>query len=115
MVDVVVVGLGCVGLSTTYHMASKGLKVIGLEQFGDSGAEGTCSYGEARIWRHLQPSEEATQLMVETQKLWKKMEEKSGEKLIIPTGILVVGPKDSPEFKEFKDTAAADVEFLSSK
>lgn len=51
--DVIVIGLGCVGLSTCHHLASKGLKVIGIEQFPNSGHYGSSSFGQARIWRHL--------------------------------------------------------------
>jgi len=43
--DVIVVGLSCAGLSTAYHCAKAGLKVIGFEANEVSGDMGTSSYG----------------------------------------------------------------------
>jgi len=50
--DVIVVGLSCTGLSTTYHCSKAGLKVIGFEANEVSGDMGSSSYGSTRIYRH---------------------------------------------------------------
>ncbi len=49
--EVVVVCLGCYGLSAANYAAQKGLKVLGLERFSDTGSIGTSSNGYSRIWR----------------------------------------------------------------
>ena len=54
--DVIVVGLGCVGLSTTYYWSNKGLKVLGLEMNSSSGELGTSSHGTTRIYRYNDPN-----------------------------------------------------------
>jgi sarcosine oxidase len=48
--DVVLVGLGAMGLSTAYHLAKRGQRVIGLERFTLAHAHGS-SHGETRITR----------------------------------------------------------------
>jgi sarcosine oxidase len=49
--DVIVVGLGCVGMSSAYQLSKNGYKVLGLEKHSDTGSIGTSSYGLTRIWR----------------------------------------------------------------
>lgn len=50
--DVIIVGLGCVGISTAYSCTKvPGMKVIGLERHSDTGEIGSSSYGHTRIWR----------------------------------------------------------------
>lgn len=51
--DVIIVGLGCVGLSTAYYSSLKGLKVLGFERYANSGALGSGSAGHGRIWRYM--------------------------------------------------------------
>ena len=48
--DVGVVGLGAMGSAAVYHLASKGLKVIGIDQFYPPHVLGS-SHGETRIIR----------------------------------------------------------------
>ena len=74
-----VVGLGCVGLSASYYLSKQGLKVIGLEQYPNSGHEGTNSFGHGRIWRHIQTTQEATDQMIKAQEMWVQIERESGQ------------------------------------
>ncbi|MGZ5223346.1 MAG: FAD-dependent oxidoreductase, partial [Burkholderiales bacterium] len=48
--DVIVVGVGGMGSATVYHLARRGLKVLGLEQF-DIPNEFGSSHGVSRIIR----------------------------------------------------------------
>ena len=50
-IDVVIVGLGCVGLGAAYELAKVGYKVIGFERNSVSGDLGTGSFGHTRLWR----------------------------------------------------------------
>lgn len=58
--DVIIVGLGCVGMATAYYCSKMGLKVLGLERFSDTGSIGTSSYGYTRIWRLAHPDDRYT-------------------------------------------------------
>ena len=48
--DAVVVGLGAMGCATLFHLARRGLRVLGLEQY-DAGHELGSSHGDSRIIR----------------------------------------------------------------
>ena len=75
----IIVGLGCVGLSTAYYLTKQGLKVLGLEKYSDSGSIGTASYGHTRIWRLSHNDDRYTQMMSESLEIWKEIEEKCGQ------------------------------------
>jgi len=98
--DVIVVGLGIVGLGTTYYLSKRGLKVLGLEQCHSSGAIGSSSYGHTRIWRYSHTDSRYTKMMQEAQPLWKEIEERTGTKLFYDGGLLDVGDPADPEFKK---------------
>lgn len=48
--DVIVLGVGGVGSAALYHLAAKGLRVLGVEQFEPGHARGS-SHGQTRIIR----------------------------------------------------------------
>ena len=48
--DVIVVGVGAMGSAACYHLARRGLRVLGIEQFGIPHALGS-SHGYSRIIR----------------------------------------------------------------
>src|SRR6185436_14740115 len=50
--DVIVVGLGAMGGATACHLARRGRRVLGLEQFPPGHARGS-SHGESRIIREI--------------------------------------------------------------
>ena len=54
--DVIIIGLGCVGISTAFNCTRvPRMKVIGLERLSDTGEIGSSSYGHTRIWRTSHP------------------------------------------------------------
>ena len=48
------------------------------------------------------------------EKIWKQIEEESGEQLLLKTGFLLVGPENE-EFKRYEATATPDVERLNTQ
>ena len=48
--DVIVIGLGAMGSATAYQLASRGVRVLGLEQFDVPHALGS-SHGSSRMIR----------------------------------------------------------------
>lgn len=95
MYDVIVVGVGGMGSAAVYHLARRNVSVLGLEQF-DIPHEFGSSHGISRIIR-LAYSEGAfyVPLLVRAYELWRELEEQAGERLLIITGGLDAGPKDS--------------------
>ena len=47
-----IIGLGIAGLFSAYELSKRGHKVIGFEQFCDSGMTGSSSAGLTRIYRY---------------------------------------------------------------
>jgi len=80
--DVIVVGLGCIGLSTTYYLSSKGYKVLGLEQNPSSGYLGTGCFGETRPWHYMNTDIRYVSMFAESMHLWRRIEKSSKTKLL---------------------------------
>jgi sarcosine oxidase len=96
--DVIVVGLGGMGSATLFHLARRGLRVLGLERF-DLLHEHGSSHGLTRIirlayWEH--PSYVA--LLRRSYELWRELEQVSNERLLHVTGSVDAGPSDGPIF-----------------
>jgi sarcosine oxidase len=97
--DVIVIGLGGMGSASAYHLARRGKRVLGLEQF-DLLHERGSSHGLTRIIRlayHEDPS--YVPLLRRSYELWHDLEADSGERLLITTGSLEGGPEDGPTFR----------------
>ena len=104
--DVIIVGLGCVGIGAAYNLSKQGMKVLGFEKHPDSGCLGTASYGLTRIWRTSHDDERYNQMQEEALELWREIEQKSGKEIILTTGMLWV-VRDGSELLEFLRTHGA--------
>ncbi|MFL5447076.1 MAG: N-methyl-L-tryptophan oxidase [Gemmatimonadales bacterium] len=96
--DVIVVGLGGMGSATLFHLAQRGLRVLGLERY-DLLHEYGSSHGLTRIirlayWEH--PGYVA--LLRRSYQLWRELERLSGERLLHITGSIDGGPVNGPVF-----------------
>jgi sarcosine oxidase len=97
--DAIVIGLGGMGSATAFHLARRGRRVLGLEQYGLLHARGS-SHGLTRIIRlayHEHPS--YVPLLRRAYELWHELEQLSGERLLITTGSIEGGPEDGPLFQ----------------
>jgi sarcosine oxidase len=93
--DLIVIGVGGMGSATVYHAARRGLAVLGLEQFDIPHAQGS-SHGVNRIIRlayYEHPS--YVPLLRRAYELWRELENRAGERLLIITGSIDVGRVDS--------------------
>ncbi len=91
--DAIVVGVGGMGSAAVYHLAKGGARVLGLERFDIPHPFGS-SHGLTRIIR-LAYSEGShyVPLLREAYRLWRELEELSGESILRVTGGLDIGPQ----------------------
>jgi sarcosine oxidase len=92
--EVVVVGTGGVGSAALWHLARRGVRVVGLDRFPPAHDRGS-SHGETRIIRLAYFEHPGyVPLLRRAYALWAELEESSGEHLYRQTGILEIGPPD---------------------
>jgi sarcosine oxidase len=94
-VDVAVIGLGAMGSAALLHLARRGLRVLGIEQF-EPGHDRGSSHGETRIIRlgyFEHPS--YVPLVRAALPLWRALERDSGASLLDVTGIIEIGAPES--------------------
>ncbi len=105
--DVGVIGLGGMGSSVAYHLARRGARVLGLEQFGPAHDRGS-SHGESRIIR-LAYFEGAAYvpLLLRAYELWEQLQRESGQHLLTITGGLYVGAPGSSRIDGARSSVAA--------
>ncbi|HET9416417.1 MAG TPA: N-methyl-L-tryptophan oxidase [Candidatus Limnocylindria bacterium] len=97
--DAIVIGLGGHGSAAAYHLARRGRRVLGLEQFAPLHEQGS-SHGLTRIIRlayHEHPS--YVPLLRRAYELWHELESVADEELLITTGALEGGPGDGATFR----------------
>ena len=89
--DVIVVGVGGMGSATTYHLAQRGARVLGLEQFGIPHELGS-SHGQTRIIRQAYYEDPRyVPLLLRAYELWHALEAAVDEQLLFITGMLNIG------------------------
>ena len=90
----IVVGLGAMGSATLYHLAQRGSRALGLEQFAPGHTRGS-SHGDSRIIRETYFEHPLyVPLVRRAHELWRELERRSGESLMTITGGLMIGPPD---------------------
>jgi sarcosine oxidase len=97
--DALVVGIGGMGSAALYHLASRGLRVLGLERFTIGHDRGS-SHGVNRIIRlaYLEhPS--YVPLLRRAYALWRELESRAGETLLFITGSLDIGSPGSQTYE----------------
>ncbi|NKI31825.1 N-methyl-L-tryptophan oxidase [Croceivirga thetidis] len=103
--DVIVIGVGSMGSSTCYHMAKRGYKVLGLEQF-DIPHELGSHAGQTRIIRKSYG--EATNyvpLLERAYENWSTLEEETGTQVFFKNGMVYFGTPDSPFLQTVKESS----------
>lgn len=97
--DVIVVGVGGMGSATVFHLAQRGLEVLGLERYDIPHAMGS-SHGITRIIRlayYEHPS--YIPLLRRAYDLWSDLEATHSRQLLYRTGSIDAGPPDSHVFE----------------
>ena len=97
--DAIVIGLGGMGSAAAYHLARRGKRVLGLEQFAPLHDRGS-SHGLTRIIRLAYHEDPAyVPLLRRAYELWHDLESEVGQPLLITTGSLEGGPEDGHTFR----------------
>ncbi|MEK7863199.1 MAG: N-methyl-L-tryptophan oxidase [Chloroflexota bacterium] len=92
--DAIVVGLGAHGSAAAYHLAKRGLRVLGVEQFPRGHTLGS-SGGLSRIIRlSYYEHPDYVPMLKRAWDLWRELERESGETLLRQTGGLYMGSPD---------------------
>jgi sarcosine oxidase len=103
--DVIVLGIGSMGSSTCYYLASRGHRVLGLEQFDiphDQGAHA----GQSRIIRKAYfEHPDYVPLLERAYENWKEIEHKTGSQIYFPTGLLYAGKPNDVLIKGVRESA----------
>ena len=98
--DAIVLGVGAMGSAALYHLAQRGLDVLGIEQF-DIPHELGSSGGVTRIYRlAYQEHPSYVPLMRRALDLWERLQEQAGETLYRTTGSVHAGPPGSSMFED---------------
>ncbi|WP_305783187.1 N-methyl-L-tryptophan oxidase [Symbioplanes lichenis] len=93
--DVIVAGLGGMGSATASHLASRGLRVLGLEKFGPAHDRGA-SHGGSRITRQSYfEGADYVPLLLRAYELWERLAHDSGRDVIRLTGGVMAGRPES--------------------
>ncbi len=92
--DVIVLGVGGFGSAACYHLARRGVRVLGLEQFPLMHDRGS-SHGETRIIRMAYfEHPDYVPLLRRAYQLWAELEASAATTLFRKTRLLISGPAD---------------------
>ncbi len=106
--DVIVLGVGGMGSATCFHLAKRGVKVLGLEQFSIGHQYGS-SHGETRaIRRAYFEHPNYIPLLNRAYELWDELAELSGKHIFVRNGLVIYGnPLTSSVYQGVQKSAAA--------
>jgi len=94
--DVIVVGLGTAGSATCMALAARGVSVLGLDAASPPHQRGS-HHGESRSIRRAYLEGSAyVPMALRAWELWRKLEQKTGTRLLYSTPNLTLGPVDGP-------------------
>lgn len=92
--DCIVIGTGGIGSAALFHVAQRGVRVVGIDRFPPGHDRGS-SHGETRLIRlAYMEHPDYVPLLRRAYSLWAELSERCGEQLYTETGLLEVGPAD---------------------
>lgn len=105
--DVIVAGLGAMGSATACHLAARGARVLGIDQYAPPHTMGS-SHGESRIIRQVYYEHPLYVPLVQRSfELWRKLErDASAPDLLTVTGGLMLGEESSGLIRGSRRAAA---------
>jgi sarcosine oxidase len=104
--DALVLGVGGMGAAALAHLASRGLRVLGVEQ-DDVPSDRGSSVGETRVIRKAYAEDPRyVPLLVRAYELWRELEAGAGARLFERTGCLNLGAPDHPAVRGVLESAS---------
>ncbi len=103
--DVIVIGLGAMGSATLCQLASRGVRVLGIEQFDLPHARGSYHGFSRMIRMAYYEHKDYVPLLRQAFSLWAKLEAEINAKLLYNTGVLYVGSPGSVVLERSLDAA----------
>lgn len=92
--DCIVIGTGGIGSAALFHVAQRGVRVVGIDRFPPGHDRGS-SHGETRLIRlAYMEHPDYVPLLRRAYSLWAELSERCNEQLYTETGLLEVGPAD---------------------
>jgi sarcosine oxidase len=105
--DAIVIGLGAMGSAAAQHLAERGCRVKGFDQFSPPHNLGS-SHGLTRIFRRAYFEDPRyVPLLIRSFELWKRLERDTGAALLHLPGVLVLGPTHGELVKRSSESAVA--------
>ena len=103
--DVIVLGVGGMGSATCRELASRGISVLGLDQFPFVHDRGS-SHGESRIIRKAYfEHPNYVPLLHRAYEKWHELEHSTGQELFVPTGLVLSGPSQGETIRGARTSA----------
>ena len=116
--DFIIVGLGTAGSATCMNLARRGYRVLGLDQYRPPHTMGS-HHGQSRSVRRAYPEgSHYVAMALKSWELWRTLEKDQGQRLLVTTENITVGPPPSPALSGFiKSARAHDIphEYLSAR
>ena len=94
--DVIVVGVGSMGSAAVHTLAARGLRVLGLENFGPAHDQGSAHGGSRIIRQAYFEGPEYVPLLRRAFEGWRELAEQSGRDLIRLCGGIYLGDPENP-------------------
>ncbi|MEM8678286.1 MAG: N-methyl-L-tryptophan oxidase [Planctomycetota bacterium] len=103
--DTVVIGVGGVGSAALFHLARRGQRVLGIEQFDLPHDRGS-SHGHTRVIRQAYfEHPDYVPLLLEAYRGWRLLEQETSSALLHPIGLLEVGPPQGEVIRGAQEAA----------
>ncbi len=116
--DVIVVGLGAMGTATCYQLAKSGVNVLGIDRYNPPHQHGS-THGDMRITRlAVGEGAEYVPLAMRSHKLWREIEQESGQQLLSQCGGLIMSVPNNQGLhgiKNFFEQTAALADLFAIK
>jgi sarcosine oxidase len=103
--DFIVVGLGTAGSATCMTLARRGFNVLGIDKYSPPHNMGSHHGVTRSVRRAYMEGTSYVPMAQRAWELWRKLERDSGQKLLVKTGNLTIGPPDSPAVLGFLASA----------
>lgn len=105
--DIAVVGLGALGSHAFWRLATRGVDVLGFEQFRPGHNQGS-THGTTRLFRTLCLEHPGlVPVARRSLELWRELERQSGKPIVRLTNALMIGAPDSELIRGVREAAEA--------